>query len=247
MFQGGLDMLEKQNNEKQSPKKVIIFDAGALISLSMNGLLYVLKNFKNSEGFNVRFVITNDVKKEVVDHPIKRKRFELEALRVKYLLKQGILETPDKLGIDNKIVERKSREVMEMTNSFFKSNRKNLKILHLGESSCLALGKLLSKEGVENVIAVDERTMRVMIEKPENLKSLLEKKLHTKIEIKKNSFDYFKDFKVIRSAEILYVAWKKDLVELKDGDTILDALLYAVKYKGCAISSDEIEEIKKIK
>jgi len=234
--------MEKSKTQELSSEKILIFDAGALISLSMNGLLYVLKNLKKD--FDGRFFITEDVKREVVDTPIKRKRFELEALRVKSLINEGILETPDKIGIDNKIVRDKGREVMEMTNSFFKSHRKNLRILQLGESSSLALSKLLHEKNIDNVIAIDERTTRVLIEKPNNLKGLLEKKLHTKIEVKKGSFDYFKDFRVIRSAEILYVAWKKNLIELKDGKTVLDALLYAVKFKGCAISSDEIEEIK---
>ena len=71
--------------------------------------------------------------------------------------------------------------------------------------------------------------------------------MHTNISLVKQNFAYFKNFQVIRSAELIYVAWKKDLVELKDGIFLLDALLYAVKSKGCAISSDEIEEIKKIK
>ncbi len=232
----------KQTNPSN---KVIIFDAGTLISLSMNGLLYVLKNLRKN--FNGHFLITQDVKKEVIDTPIQRKRFELEALRVKSLFDEKILETPDKIGIDNKIVRDKGYEIMEMANSFFKSHKKPLKILQIGESSSLALSKLLHEKGIENVIAVDERTTRVMVEKPQNLKNLLEKKMHTKIEVKENSFSYFKDFKVIRSAEILYVAWKKNLIELKDGKTVLDALLYAVKFKGCAISSDEIEEIKKLK
>jgi hypothetical protein len=225
--------------------KVIVFDAGTLITLSMNGLLYVLKNLKKN--FNGHFLITEDVKKEVIDTPIKMKRFELEALRVKSLFNEGILELPDKIGIDNKIVREKGYEVMDMTNSFFKSHRKPLKILHIGESSSLALSKILNGKGIENVIAIDERTTRVLIEKPQNLKELLEKKMHTKIDIRERSFDYFKDFRVIRSAEILYVAWKKDMIELKDGNIVLDALLYAAKFKGCAISSDEIEEIKKLK
>jgi predicted nucleic acid-binding protein len=229
---------------ESSSEKAIVFDSGALISLSMNGLLYVLKRFK--EDFNGHFLIPAGVKEELVDYPIKRKKFELEALRINSLIKEGILELPDSVRIDNKIVERKGKEVMEMTNTFFESFKKPLKILHLGESSCLALSKLLSEKGIESVICIDERTTRMLAEKPENLRGLLEKKLHTKIRIKKSSFDYFKDFKMIRSAELLYVAWKKSLIELKDGKTLLDALLYAVKFKGCAISSDEIEEIKKI-
>jgi hypothetical protein len=45
----------------------------------------------------------------------------------------------------------------------------------------------------------------------------------------------------------MYVAWKKGIIPLKDGITVLDALLFALKFKGCAISGDEIKEIKKIR
>ena len=38
---------------------------------------------------------------------------------------------------------------------------------------------------------------------------------------------------------------QKGLVNLSDGN-VLDALLYAVKFKGCSISDDEIREIKKL-
>lgn len=237
--------MEKDKQSRKSPsEKVLIFDSGTLISLSMSGLLYVLERLKNESG--VRFVITEDVKKEVVDTPIKRKRFELEALRVKSLISQGILELPDKLGIDNKIVNRKGLEVMDMSNSFFTSHKKPVRMIQIGEASCMALSKILFEKNVENIIALDERTTRILIEKPENLRELLERKLHTKIEFRKNSFDYFRDFRVIRSTEILYVAWKKSLLNLKDGNLLLDAILYAVKFKGCAISYDEIEEIKQI-
>ena len=45
----------------------------------------------------------------------------------------------------------------------------------------------------------------------------------------------------------MYVAWKKGLIEIADGNKVLDALLWALKFKGCAISGDEINEIKAIK
>jgi hypothetical protein len=230
---------------KSDMKKAIIFDSGTLISLSMNGLLDVIKNLKKD--FKGNFFVTEDVKKELVDYPIQRKQFELEALRIRGLIEENVLELPDKAGLDNKSIKNKAEEIMNMTNNIFVSHKKPLKIIHDGESSCLALSKLLFDRGIENVIAIDERTTRMLIEKPENLKELFEKKLHTKIDLKKNSFPYFKDFRVIRSSEIVYVAWKKKLIDIKDGTLVLDALLYAVKFKGCAISSDEIEEIKKIR
>lgn len=237
--------MKEDNLSKYKSNKAIIFDSGTLISLSMTGLLNELKKLK--EIFNGHFLITEEIKREIVDYPIQRKQYELEALRVKELIIKGILETPDKIGIDNKIIEMKAKSIVDMSEQIFISHKRPVKIIHIGEASCIALSKMLFEKNIKNVIAIDERTTRILIEKPENLKELLEKKLHTKIETKKGSFEYFKDLKVIRSAELLYVAWKKGVVELKDGNTILDALLYAVKFKGCAISSEEIEEIKRMK
>ena len=82
-------------------------------------------------------------------------------------------------------------------------------------------------------------------ENPENLRRLFEDKLKTRVELKK-SFYELRSIKFIRSAELVYLAYKKGLIKLGDGD-LLDALLYAVKYKGCAISRQEIEEAKKLK
>ena len=82
-------------------------------------------------------------------------------------------------------------------------------------------------------------------EKPENLKKLMERRLHSKIITKKENYKFFKNFKFIRSTELIYVAYKKKLVRFKKGP-VLDALLYALKFKGAAISGDEIREIKRI-
>ena len=104
----------------------------------------------------------------------------------------------------------------------------------------------MTEKNIENILAIDERTTRMIIEKPENLKNLLEKKMHTRIKIRKESFDLFKGFKIIRSTEIMYIAYKKGFIKIKDGNLVLDAVLYGLKFKGCSISHDEIEEIKRI-
>lgn len=226
-------------------KKAIVFDAGALITLSMNGLDKELIRLKGI--FDGVFLITQQVKKEVIDKPLTIKNFELEALRTKKLLDDKVIELADDYGFDNKSIENKSNEIMNIANSFFMSPKEPVRLLHLGEASCLALSEILNKEKIKNIIVIDERTTRMLIEKPENLRELLIRKLHTNISLVKQNFAYFKNFQVIRSAELIYVAWRKGLVELKDGIFILDALLYAIKSKGCAISSDEIEEIKKLK
>lgn len=225
--------------------KAIIFDAGALITLSMNGLTEELRKLKGI--FDGSFLITQQVKAEVIDKPLTIKNFELEALRTKKLLDDDVIELAEYYGFDNTEIERKTKELMDIANSLFVSPREQVKLMHLGEASCLALSKMLSEKKIKNIIAIDERTTRMLIEKPENLKELLHRKLHTNIKLVKNNFNYFKNFQVIRSAELMYVAWKKGLVELKDGISILDALLYAVKSKGCSVSFEEIEEMKRLK
>jgi len=69
--------------------------------------------------------------------------------------------------------------------------------------------------------------------------------LHTKITLKQEKIDFFKQFKFIRSTELIYVAYKKGLLRLK-GTENLSAILYALKYKGCAISGREIQEIRNL-
>lgn len=225
--------------------KAIIFDAGALITLSMNGLSDELRKLK--EVFDGSFLITQQVKTEVVDKPLTIKNFELEAFRTKKLVDDGVLELADYFGFDNSLIDKKAREIMGIANSFFQSQRDTVTIMHMGEASCLALSKMLSEKKIKNLIVIDERTTRMLIEKPGNLEELLSRKLHTNIKTVKKNFEYFKNFQVIRTAELMYVAWKKGLIEIKDGIPLLDALLYALKFKGCSVSQEEIEEIKKIK
>ena len=229
--------MTNQNN------KAIIFDSGVLISFSMNGITDLIKKLR--EIFKGKFLITTEIKQEIIDTPIKIKKFELEALKLKALLDEGVLEFPGSVGIKDSEIEKNDKEFLKVANSTFKGKEKDIHLLDHGEASCLALSKILTKKGVKNVLAIDERTTRMLVEKPENLKSIFEKKMNTKITIKKENLKFFKGFKIIRSAELVYVAYKKGLVKIKD-PLVLDALLYAVKFKGAAISGDEIEEIKKI-
>src|SRR3989344_6065592 len=220
-------------------QKILIFDSGSLISLSINGLLEELKKLKKI--FNGEFIITKEVKKEVVDNPIKIKMYELEALKIQNLIDEGCLNMPDKIGITDKEITNLMFKLMNFANTMFIGNRNEIQLIQQGETSCLALSKILNEKKIKNVLVVDERTTRMLVEKPENLKELLEKKMHTNVKFKESN-----GFKIIRSTELIYIAYKKGLINLR-GKEVLDALLYALKFKGCAISSEEIEEIKNIK
>ncbi len=224
-------------------KQALIFDSSSLISLAMNGLLPELKKLR--EIFKGSFLIPNEVKEEIIDKPIKVKRFELEALKLKALLENNILELPSSLGIEPSEISRDAERVLEIANSLFRDRNREIHIIDSGEAACLALSSILNKKGIKNLVVVDERTTRMLVERPENLAKFLRRKLHVKVILDKNNFSFFKNHKIIRSAELMYVAYKKGLVDLKNG-MVLDALLYAVKFKGCAISEEEIKDIKRI-
>ena len=224
--------------------KVLIFDAGPIINLSMNGLIYILEELKKN--FNGKFIITNQVKYEVLDKPLKIKRFKLEALRVKDLMDKKILELPDSLNINQNQLNKDTKEILNAANSLVEcKSKKCARIVSEGEMSCLALSKQLTENGIENIIAIDERTTRLISEKPENLIKLMTRKLHQTVVLKNRNFKPFKNFKFIRSTELAYVAFKKGLTKVK-GKQAQEALLYATKFKGSSISFEEVERLKKL-
>lgn len=222
---------------------VIIFDASTLISFAMNGLLSELRGLRAM--FDGKFIMTKAVKKEAIDRPITIKRFELQAMQLKALFLDKVLELPSSLNVDDKLIEENAKEIVDSANKIFYGRNKNIEIIHLGESECVALSKILKERKIPNLLAIDERTMRMLCEKPGNLRELLERKLHTKITIRKSPKGILHGCKVIRSTELIYMAYKKGLIKLK-GNMVLDALLYAMKFKGCSISEAEIQEIKSL-
>ena len=242
--------MKQQTQQKQPQKttsssinKAIIFDSGALISFSMNGLTDMIRSLKGI--FKGKFLITAEIKREVIDRPLTIKRFALEALKIKQLLDDGILEMPSSLGINDSEISGKANEILNEANTFFYSNEKDIHLLDMGECAGLALSRILTEKGINNVLVVDERTTRMIVENHERLREFLERKLHVKIKVKHDKLKLFHGFKIIRSPELAYVAWKKGLSKLKNHD-VLDALLYALKFKGAAISGEEIEQIKRL-
>ncbi len=220
--------------------KFLILDAGPIISLTMNGLLPVLEKLKKE--FNGKFIITPHVRKEVIDKPMKIGKYKFEAVLVKDLLDRKVLSLSSEI-IGNNQLDSETKKIMDNVNSIFKSVEGKINLIQEGEASCLAFSNLCN---CDNVIAVDERSVRILVEAPENLKGLLEKKLHTSVIVNHSNLKKLKNFKFIRSAELMYVAYKKDLFGIKKTKELLDAVLYAVKFKGAAISSKEIEEMKRL-
>jgi len=227
-------------------EKILIFDAGPLINFSMNGFLYLLEELKKS--FNGKFLITKQVKYETLDRPVKIQRFELGALRISQLLKTKVLEMPESLNISESEINARTAELKNTANHILENKGKGIEIVSDAEMSCLALSSILSERGIENIIAIDERTTRLLTENPKDLEMTIAKKTQFPVKLSNKSFNdlkKFENFRFIRSPEIIYVAYKKGLLHIEDPKA-LEASLYATKFKGSSVSWDEIKALKKM-
>ncbi|KHO51294.1 MAG: hypothetical protein QT04_C0044G0003 [archaeon GW2011_AR11] len=57
--------------------KALVFDSGPIISLTLNGLLWMLRPLK--QRFKGDFCITKAVYGEIISYPLHTKKFKLEA------------------------------------------------------------------------------------------------------------------------------------------------------------------------
>ena len=221
--------------------KCLILDAGPLINFSMNGLLDALEKLKAT--FKGEFLITKEVKKEIIDHPKTVKRFELGAIRLEQLYKKGVFKLADINEEEVDELRRLRDNYMQEANSMFKTKKKAVHLLDKGECAVLALSTIMKRKLKEDVpIVIDERTTRIIIENPTNLKKLMEKKLHTKITANTKTYDLFKGFKIIRSTELAYIIHKKKLFKLQHPKAF-EAIVYGLKFKGTSISEKEVQAL----
>ena len=224
--------------------KAIIFDAGPVISLAINNLLWVLEELKKR--FKGEFYITENVRKEIVVKPIKGKRFKFEAIQVQRLIDLGILTV-----IKDKKIKHKADQLIDLANKTFYVHSHPMQTFHGGEMETLAAAIEL---GI-NIIVVDERVTRMIIEKPGHLEKRLEKKMHADVKVDKNRLRKFHELvshlQLIRSIELVSVAFEMDLLDRylvnipNARKELLDSLLWAIKLNGCSVTDDEIRDIEK--
>lgn len=215
--------------------KYLIFDSGALINFASNSLLSILEKLKKS--FPGEFLITETVKYETIEHPINVKRFEWGALRIQQLLNNKTIRLAEEV-VDKETLKNKTDHIIESANNSFFAKGRSLHLLDRGESECIALYQILKEQNHSCAIVIDERTARVLCEKPKNMQKLFEKKLHTKIRIDEGRIRELKDCRIIRSTELAYLAYKKGFI-IKTNKKTLEAVIYALKFGGSSISEKE--------
>ena len=222
--------------------KAIIFDSSTIINLAMNNLLWTLEPMKQK--YDGEFYITESIKREVIDTPFHIKRFKLESIQIQNMLTKGIFKVYNEQDLN-----AETKQLGEIANNIF-FNKTNLKIIDEGELSALVLAKKIKAEA----LAIDERTTRLLIESPTTLNNIFKSRFKANIRIEQKNLKEFKarvgDLPIIRSVEMGMIAYELGILDeylpKKDPQTkkdLLDALLWSMRFKGCAVSEKEMQEI----
>ncbi|HLC80638.1 MAG TPA: hypothetical protein VJG31_02605 [Candidatus Nanoarchaeia archaeon] len=222
--------------------KALFFDTGPIITLVMSRLVWILPKLKKQ--FGGKFYITPAVKRELVTRPMDIKRYEFEALEALKLIKDGILEVYDD------VPEKEVARLHALANSSFKLDNQNMEVVQSGEIESV----VCALDAEAEAMIMDERTMRLFIENNKEMKALLERRFNKTVSIDKENMNNFSKelggIKIIRSIELIGVAYKMGLLDTylptqKDGrQTLVEAVLWAAKYNGAAVTEHEVEEIR---
>ncbi len=222
--------------------KSLIFDAGPIISMATNNLLWVLEPLKKQ--FNGEFYITDAVRSEIVNKPLETKKFKFEAIQAQKLIEDGILQV-----IDNAFIREKTPDLLNTANEIFKARNSYIRIVHFAEISVIAAAISLNA----SAIAIDEKTTRFLIESPNMIVEILRKTLHTPVFINENNLKEFKNavsnIRALRSVELVAIAYEHGMLDryiTKIPDSrknLLESVLWGLKLNGCAVSEGEIEQI----
>lgn len=224
--------------------KEILVDAGPIITLALSQLLWVLKPLKEKTGMT--FYITPAVHAELVEKPQTIRRFQFEALHVQKLIREGVLTVYDK-----RLSKQTVNNLTRLANNSFTIKEGPIEILQAGELETLALS-------IENgaPMLMDERTLRLLIEKPEGMIGLLESRKRKKVKKNPEKLKAFQQLagrpSIIRSIELIIVCFEMGLLDdylpvLDDKQearkNLLNAVLWNTKYHGASVIEHEIEEL----
>ncbi|MFA5746292.1 MAG: hypothetical protein WC932_05570 [archaeon] len=215
----------------------IIFDTGVLISFSQTCLLPAFSQIKENIG---EFVITTGVKYECIDRVRNNMRFKLSSMRINDQLNEFIFTVYK----SDKELDVRTKEILNLTNSIYLINGRPLNIVDFGEAECLALIAMTKS----NCLAIDERTTRMLIEDPNALLEILKRKHYNgQIQLNQEKYSKFKQLVgspvVIRSVDLLAFAYEKGLLKgIITNKEYLKSALYSLKFNGCSVSFEEIED-----
>ncbi len=223
----------------------LVFDAGSIISLAINNLLWLLPPLK--ERFGGSFCITPNVVNELVTKPLKTKKYKFEAIQIQHLLATGTLEVADGPEIGSI-----SEHLLTLANNIFTCKGQAISIVHCGEVESLAA--VIHKKA--SALVIDERTTRQLVEEPRQIAKRMRHKLHKQVhtDAKRERLLRYElgKVRVIRSIELVCIAFEIGLldyyIENLGGEEqwrrdLLESVLWGMKLNGCSVSTEEIDEL----
>lgn len=225
--------------------KSLIFDAGPIITFTTNNLLFLLDGLKQK--FKGQFIVVGGVKRELIDKPLQTRRFKLEALQVQSLIEKEILSV-----MEDEKVRAYANKLLDVANNILFAHNHPITIVQRGEIESLACALLYKADAV----VADERVTRTLIENPEGLQKLMEKRLHQPLKLNRAMLHEFQEqtrhIKIIRSIELITMAFELGLMnDLIVGipnarRELLESALWGAKMNGCSVSEEEINKIIKL-
>ncbi len=210
--------------------KKIACDSSSIIAISMNCLLWIF------EKFNAEFLVPEAVVSEIYYRPLNSRSFSFEAMRNgNYIGRVFKVKKADAVL---------TRKILDTANNLITIEGRPKVILHRGEAEALAL--ILQYK--LPYFLVDERIARLVVEAPEKIAEIIERRLGRKTAVNENALrqlkKWFSGVSVIRSTELVAVAIDKGIISWNyPKKRLLFAALHALKRAGCAITEEEIREI----
>lgn len=219
----------------------ILCDSSSLISLTDSCLDSVFPYLSNK--FRMRFIIPPSVEYECVEKPLgaNLRQYIFSAIKIKKMIVDGTLVkvAPGQQNMTNSI--------LLAANNLLYSKGRPLNLVHRGESEMIGLA---IEAGVKNLL-IDERTTRMIVEAPFRMKEHMEKEFGISIMLNNENLrklsDMTKGMQSIRSSELLILAYENGFFD-KFGNmktAALEAALYKLKFSGCSIRFDEVEDYMK--
>ncbi len=212
--------------------KGISLDSSFIISLALNCMLELIDRLSEDLGF----YIGRSVYTETIERALRGRRHKYQAIRILKRINEGKIKI---YPIDKDELEY----YIELANRIFLYGKKSVEIVHSGEVETVLIAKKLDLP----LVGIDEKTMRLLIEDPMRLREIIESKTHRRIRVNKSALeeweDMTRDIRVVRSADLFVYLFRKGYFkDIPMKKEILEGGLWALRFSGCSISEEEIEE-----
>lgn len=215
----------------------LICDSSSLISLTGSCLDSVLYFLRDEHG--MKFYVPPSVEEECITRPLGKnlKEHAFSARKIEKAIRDNVLIRTEGNAASMK-------QVLDCANNLFFMRGRPLLLVHEGEAEMLSFA---SSIGATSFL-IDERTTRMLVEAPFRLKEHLELEFNVNIMLDKNNLSRLAEIssgiEIIRASELLILAYEHGFMngfgnQKKDA---LEAALYKIKYAGCSIRFDEIDQ-----